>query len=62
MDQGRQGRDQVDAAVVQDVRGQRRAARTSCAGLQSWQLSPLQQKLLAGWIERQVAILLGKVY
>src|SRR5262245_16006416 len=40
MDQGRQGRDQVDTAVVQDVRGQRRAARTSCAGLQSWQLSP----------------------
>jgi|SRR6516225_6315669 hypothetical protein len=25
MDQGRQGRDQVDTAVVQDVRGQRRA-------------------------------------
>src|SRR6516225_2236305 len=40
MDQGRQGRDQVDTAVVQDVRGQRRAAPTSCARLQSWQLSP----------------------
>ena len=34
------GRDQVDTAVVQDVRGQRRAAPTSCARLQSWQLSP----------------------
>src|SRR5215831_11007784 len=40
MDQGRQERDQVDTAVVQDVRGQRRAAPTSCARLQSWQLSP----------------------
>src|SRR6516162_6930665 len=40
MDQGRQGRDQVDTAVVQDVRGQRRAAPTPCARLQSWQLSP----------------------
>src|SRR5262252_7829546 len=40
MDQGRQVRDQVDTAVVQDVRGQRRAAPTSCARLQSWQLSP----------------------
>ena len=27
-------------AVVQDVRGQRRAAPASCARLQSWQLSP----------------------
>src|SRR5260221_4662728 len=35
MDQGRQMRDQMDAAVVQDVRGQRRAAPTSCARLQS---------------------------
>src|SRR5262249_27938927 len=34
MDQGRQERDQVDTAVVQDVRGQRRAAPTSCARLQ----------------------------
>src|SRR5262249_2203816 len=33
MDQGRQGRDQVDTAVVQDVRGQRRAAPASCARL-----------------------------
>src|SRR5258708_15127574 len=40
MDQGRQGRDQVDTAVVQNVRGQRRAAPASCARLQSWQLSP----------------------
>src|SRR2546430_281430 len=40
MDQGRQRRDQVDTAVVQDVRGQRRAAPASCARLQSWQLSP----------------------
>src|SRR5215831_12180099 len=39
MDQGRQGRDQVDTAVVQDVRRQRRAAPTPCARLQSWQLS-----------------------
>src|SRR5713101_2079138 len=40
MDQGRQGRDQVDTAGVQYVRGQRRAAPASCARLQSWQLSP----------------------
>src|SRR5262249_31128262 len=40
MDQGRQGRDQVDTAVVQDVRGQRRAAPASCARLQSWQFFP----------------------
>jgi len=32
-----QGRDQVDAAIVQDVRGQRRAALASCARLQSRQ-------------------------
>src|SRR6516165_10528409 len=32
--------DQVDTAVVPDVRGQRRAAPASCARLQSWQLSP----------------------
>ena len=38
MDQGRQGRDQVDAAVVPDVRRQRRPAPASCAGLQSRQL------------------------
>src|SRR5258708_525481 len=37
MDQGRQRRDQMDAAVVQNVRGQRRAAPTSCARLQSRQ-------------------------
>src|SRR5262249_5300840 len=37
MDQGGQGRDQMDAAVVPDVRGQRRAAPTSCARLQSRQ-------------------------
>jgi hypothetical protein len=40
MDQGRQGRDQVDTAVVQNVCGQRRAAPASCTRLQSWQLSP----------------------
>jgi hypothetical protein len=37
MDQRGQGCDQMDAAVVQDVRGQRRAAPASCAGLQSRQ-------------------------
>src|SRR5262249_16881462 len=37
MDQGRQERDQMDAAVVPDVRGQRRAAPASCARLQSGQ-------------------------
>src|SRR5262245_673649 len=37
MDQGRQGRDQVDTAVVQEVGGQRRAAPTSFARLQSGQ-------------------------
>ena len=37
MDQGRQGRDQVDAAVMPDVRRQRRAAPASCARLQSRQ-------------------------
>src|SRR5262249_1760109 len=40
MDQGGQRRDQVDATVVPNVRRQRRAAPTSCARLQSWQLSP----------------------
>src|SRR5215468_3337493 len=59
VDQGRQGRDQVDTAVVQDVRGQRRAAPTSCARLQSWQLSPhacntgADQGLVADELERQ---------
>src|SRR5438093_8381756 len=57
MHQGRQGRDQVDTAVVQDIRGQRRAAPTSCARLQSWQLSPhtcntgADQGLVAGELE-----------
>jgi hypothetical protein len=37
IDQGRQGRDQMDAPVVPDVRGQRRATPTSCARLQSRQ-------------------------
>ena len=37
MDQRRQGRDQVDAVVMPDVRGQRRAAPASCARLQSWE-------------------------
>src|SRR5262249_38142785 len=40
MDQGRQGRDQMDALVVPDVRGQRRAAPTSCARLQPRQFPP----------------------
>src|SRR5450830_961463 len=38
MDQGRQGRDQVDAAVMLLVRRQRCASSASCAGLQSRQL------------------------
>jgi hypothetical protein len=61
MDQGRQGHDQVDTAVVPDVRGQRRAAPASCAGLQSrqfpaqlatsesikdWSLTSLKEKLI----------------
>src|SRR5450830_980520 len=37
MDQGRQGRDQVDAVVMPDVRRERRAAPASCARLQSRQ-------------------------
>ena len=37
MDQGRQGRDQMDAAVMSDVRRERRPSPTSCAGLQSRQ-------------------------
>src|SRR5262245_35377632 len=37
MDQRGQGRDQVDAVVMPDVRGQRRAAPASCARLQSWE-------------------------
>jgi hypothetical protein len=40
MDQGRQGCDQLDAAIVQDIRGQCRAAPASCTRLQPWQLSP----------------------
>jgi hypothetical protein len=38
MDQGGQGRDQVDATVMPDVRRQRGAAPASCARLQSRQL------------------------
>src|ERR1019366_2590629 len=38
MDQGRQRRDQVDAAVMLLVRRQRRASSASCTGLQSRQL------------------------
>ena len=38
MDQGRQRRDQVDAAVMPDVCSQRGPAPASCAGLQSRQL------------------------
>jgi len=37
VDQGGQGRDQMDAAVMPDVRRQRRPALASCAGLQSRQ-------------------------
>ena len=37
VDQGGQGRDQMDAAVMPDVRRQRRPAPASCAGLQSRQ-------------------------
>src|SRR5450830_1905519 len=37
MDQGRQGRDQVDAVVMPDVRRERRPASASYAGLQSRQ-------------------------
>src|SRR5215831_8343176 len=61
MDQGRQGRNQVDTAVVQDVRGQRRAAPASCARLQSWQLSPhacntgADQGLVADELEGEAA-------
>ena len=33
MDQGRQGRDQMDAAVMSDVRRERRPSPASCAGL-----------------------------
>src|SRR5215470_2482271 len=39
MDRGRQGGDQVDAAVVPNVRRQRGAAPASCARLQPRQLS-----------------------
>ena len=61
MDQGRQGRDQVDTAVVQDVRGQRRAAPVSCARynlgnflrtlatpepIKDWSLTSLKEKLI----------------
>lgn len=37
VDQVRQGRDQVDAAVMPDVRGQHGPPSASCTGLQSWQ-------------------------
>jgi len=36
MDQGGQGRDQVDTALMSVLRRQRGSASTSCAGLQSW--------------------------
>ena len=38
MDQGRQGRDQVDPALMPFLRRQRRASSAPCAGLQSRQL------------------------
>ena len=60
VDQGGQGRDQMDAAVMPDVRLQRRPAPASCAGLQSrqflalampepirdWSLTSLKEKLI----------------
>ena len=61
MDQGGQGRDQVDAAVVPNVRRQRGAAPASCARLQprkfpahagdaqpikDWSLTSLKEKLI----------------
>jgi hypothetical protein len=61
MDQGRQGRDQVDMAVVQNVRGQRRAApihalvynlgnflRTLATPepIKDWSLTSLKEKLI----------------
>ena len=39
MDQGRQGRDQMDTAVMSDVRRERRPSPASCTGLQSRQFS-----------------------
>src|SRR5262249_18468907 len=59
MDQGRQGRDQMDAAVVPDVRGQRRASPASCARLQSRQFpahasdAGADQRLVADELERK---------
>src|SRR3977135_500218 len=61
MDQGRQGRDQMDAVVMSDVRRERRPSPASCAGLQSrqfpahfgdagadqdWSLTSLKEKLI----------------
>jgi len=60
MDQGGQGRDQVDAAVVPNVRRQRGAAPASCARLQlrqfpatpepikDWSLTTLKDKIKIG--------------
>jgi hypothetical protein len=61
MDQGRQGSDQVDTAVVQNVRGQRRAAPASCARLQSWQrtlatLEPIKDWSLTSLKEKLIKI------
>ena len=41
VDQRRQGCDQVDAAVMPDIRRQRGASAASCARLQPWQLPAL---------------------
>jgi hypothetical protein len=62
MDQGRQGRDQMDAAVVPNVRGQRRAAPTfmplaynlgnflrtlaTPEPIKDWSLTSLKEKLI----------------
>ena len=56
MDQGKQGRDQVDTAVVQDVRGQRRALAYNLGNflrtlatpepIKDWSLTSLKEKLI----------------
>ena len=47
MDQGGQGRDQVDPPVMPYVRGQRRATSASCARLQSRQLPAIGAKVVS---------------
>jgi hypothetical protein len=59
MDQGRQGRDQMDAAVMSDVHRERRPSSAACAGLQSRQFpahfsdAGADQGLLADESERK---------